>query len=265
MFSGKVIIITGASSGIGKELAFQFADLGAKLVLAARNLTELVLVAKECTARGSEAIAIKTDVSNPVQCQALIEQTVGEFGKIDVLINNAGMTMWAKFDEITDIYALPQLMNVNFWGSVWCTYYALPHLKKTQGRVVGISSLTGKAGVPTRSIYAATKHAMAGFFDSLRIELEDSGVTITMIYPGFVQSNIRGRAIGNDGNAIGESPVQENKVMTTEECARQIIRATENRKRELVMTLRGKLAQFIKLVAPSVVDRIAKKAIEEGR
>lgn len=264
-FTDKVVVITGASSGIGKEFALQLADQGAKLVLAARSLTQLVLVAKACQERGAEAIAVKTDVSNPVQCEALIEHAIGEFERVDMLVNNAGRTMWAKFEDIEDIHVLPQMMDVNFWGSVWCTYYALPHLKETQGRIVGISSLTGKAGVPTRSIYAATKHAMAGFFDSIRIELEESGVTVTMIYPGFVQSDIRGKAMGADGNAIGESPVQESNVMTTEECVRQIIQASAKRKRELVMTLRGKLGLWVKLFAPSVVDKIARKAIESGK
>lgn len=263
-FQNQVVLITGANSGIGKAIALQCADQQARLVLVARNLERLQAVQAHCEARGAEVLSIAMDVQDRNACARLIEQSVARFGQLDVLINNAGVTMWARFDEIQDPETLPNLMNINFWGSVWCTYYALPHLKTSQGRIVGVSSLTGKAGVPTRSIYAATKHAMAGFFDSLRVELDGTGVSVTMIYPGFVQSEIRGRAIGADGNALGESPVQEQNVMTADECARQILMATAARKREVVMTLRGKLGQWVKLIAPRLVDGIARKAIEKG-
>ena len=241
------------------------ADQGAKLVLAARDLTKLQETEALCVKKGAQTHVVSLDVSVREACSALIRETIETFGQLDVLINNAGVTMWARFDEITAPETLLRLMEVNFWGSVWCTYYALPHLKQSKGRVVGVASLTGKTGVPTRSIYAATKHAMAGFFDSLRIELAESGVDITMIYPGFVQSEIRGRAIGPDGKAIGDSPVKEREVMTAEACARQILVATAARKRELVMTTRGKLGLWIKLIAPRLVDNIARKAIETGK
>ncbi|MBL7977756.1 MAG: SDR family oxidoreductase [Bacteroidetes Order II. Incertae sedis bacterium] len=264
-FKDKVVVLTGASSGIGKALALQLADQGAKLVLAARDLTKLQETEALCIKKGVQTHVVSLDVSIREACSALIRETIEAFGQLDVLINNAGVTMWARFDEITEPEALPRLMEVNFWGSVWCTYYALPHLKQSKGRVVGVASLTGKTGVPTRSIYAATKHAMTGFFDSLRIELAGSGVDITMIYPGFVQSEIRGRAIGPDGKAIGDSPVKEREVMTAEACARQILVATAARKRELVMTTRGKLGLWVKLIAPRLVDNIARKAIETGK
>lgn len=264
-FKDKVVVLTGASSGIGKALALQLADQGAKLVLAARNLAKLQETEALCAKKGAQTLVVALDVSIREACSTLIQETIETFGQIDLLINNAGVTMWANFDEITDPEALPRLMEVNFWGSVWCTYYALPYLKKAKGQLVGISSLTGKTGVPTRSIYAATKHAMAGFFDSLRVELAPQGVDVTMIYPGFVQSDIRGRAIGPDGKPIGDSPVKEGEVMTAEECARQILAATRSRKRELVMTTRGKLGLWVKLIAPRLVDRIARKAIETGK
>jgi short-subunit dehydrogenase len=154
---------------------------------------------------------------------------------------------------------------VNYLGSAYLTAYALPYLKQTKGRIVGVSSLAGKNGVPTRSGYAASKHAMAGFFDSLRIELSDSGVSVTMIYPGFVKSEIRERAAGADGKPLGQSLVHESEVMTAETCARIIISAAAKRKREEVMTLRGKLGQWIKLIAPGMVDRVARQIIERGR
>ncbi len=173
--------------------------------------------------------------------------------------------MWARFDEIQDLALIEQIMRVNYFGSIYCTYYALPYLKETRGRIVGISSLAGKTGVPTRSGYAASKHAMAGFFDTLRIELADAGVSVTMVYPGFVATELRERALGADGKPLGRSPVREAEVMTAETCARLIVRLAAHRKRELVMTLRGQLGLWLKLIAPGAVDRVARKAIEEGR
>ncbi len=265
VFKEKVVIITGASSGIGRELAHQLADQEAWLVLAARNAERLEAVKAECQKRGGRATSVRTDVSDPAQCAALIQRSVDEYGRVDALVNNAGITMWATFEEVSDLSIFEQIMRVNYLGSVYCTHYALPHLKQTKGQIVGISSLTGKAGVPTRSGYAASKHAMVGFFDSLRIEVEPYGVSVTMIYPGFVASEVRERAFGPDGQPLGQSPVREGDVMTVETCARLIVGAMSKRKREEVMTLRGKLGQWIKLIAPELVDRIASQAIKAGR
>ena len=264
-FLQKAVIITGASAGIGRELALMLAEQGAWLALAARNAEKLEEVAAQCRQRGVKAVVVPTDVTEQSQCRNLIERTVAEYSRIDVLINNAGISMWARFDEISDLSLIEQIMRVNYFGSVYCTHYALPFLKETQGRIVGISSLTGKTGVPTRSGYAASKHAMAGFFDTLRIELADYGVSVTMIYPGFVATEVRQRAFAMDGKPLGISPVREDKVMTVDTCARLIVQAAAQRKRELVMTLRGKLGMWLKLIAPGLVDRIARKAIEKGR
>ncbi len=264
-FKDKVVIITGASSGIGRELAHQLAAQGAWLSLAARRLELLEAAAEECRALGGKAIAVHTDVSLEADCDALVRRTVEEFGRIDVLVNNAGITMWARFDEIRDLKPFERIMLVNYLGSLYCTHYALPWLKQSKGLIVGISSLTGKAGVPTRSAYAASKHAMVGFFDSLRIELESFGVDVTMIYPGFVSSNVRNVALGPDGKPLEKSPVQESQVMPVETCARLIVRAIQRRRREEVMTLRGKLGQWLKLIAPRLVDRIASRAIQAGK
>jgi short-subunit dehydrogenase len=266
-FLKNVIIITGASSGIGRELALQLADLGAWLTLASRNAKKLEQVAAQCRkqGKGSKALVVPTDVAEQTQCKKLIECTVGEYGRIDTLINNAGISMWARFDEIQDLSLMEQLMRANYFGSIYCTYYALPYLKKRRGRIAGISSLAGKTGVPTRSGYAASKHAMAAFFDSLRIELAGSGVTVTMVYPGFVATEIRERAFGPDGRPLKKSPVLETEVMTAEACAQLIVEATAQRKRELVMTHRGRLGMWLKLIAPGLVDSMARKAIKEGR
>ena len=260
-----VIAITGASKGIGAELARQLAAKGARLVLAARNEAELEAVAAECRKLGANVVAIRADVTVERDCQALIAGAVLAFGRLDTLVNNAGATMWARFEDIHDMSILERIMQVNYMGAVYCTHHALPHLRQSKGRIVGISSLAGKVGVPTRTGYSAAKHAMTGFFDSLRIELDGSGVTVTMIYPGFVATGIRENATGPDGKPILVSPVKEGEVMGVEECVRQIVIAMEHRGREVVMTARGKMGQWLKLIAPSVVDRIAKRAVEKGR
>jgi short-subunit dehydrogenase len=264
-FKDNVVVITGASSGIGREVAMQLAAQGAKLSLAARDAARLEQVAAECRQRGGQALVVKTDVSIEAECRALIDQTIAEYGRLDTLINNAGISMWARFDQLQDLSVLEQVMRVNYLGAAYCTYHALAYLKQTKGRLVAVSSLAGKNGIPTRSGYAASKHAMAGFFDSLRIELADNGVSVTVIYPGFVTSEIRERAFGTDGKPLKNSPVREAEVMTPQECAGLIISAMTKRRREEVMTLRGKLGLWLKLIAPGLVDRIAKRAIELGR
>ena len=261
----KVVVITGASKGIGAELARQLAAKGAKLVLGARNATELEAVAVACRASGAEVITVRTDVAEERDCQALVSGATLAFGRLDVLVNNAGASMWARFEEIADLSVLARLMQVNYMGSVYCTRHALPWLRQSRGLLVGIASLAGRTGVPTRTGYAASKHAMAGFFDSLRIELAGSGVDVTMVYPGFVATGIRENATGPDGKPIQVSPVREGEVMSVEACAARIVRAIEGREREVVMTARGKIGLWLKLLAPGLVDRIARRAIEQGR
>ena len=265
MLDDNVVVITGASKGIGAELARQLAARGAKLVLAARNLSELEAVAEECRKSGAPVVTVKADVALERDCQAVIAGAVLAFGRVGTLVNNAGISMWARFEEIRDVSVLERIMQVNYMGAVYCTRHALPYLRESRGRLVGISSLAGRTGVPTRTGYAASKHAMTGFFDSLRIELEGSGVSVTMIYPGFVATGIRENATGPDGMPILVSPVREGAVMSAAECARRIARAIERRDREVVMTARGRMGLWLKLLAPSLVDRIARRAIERGQ
>jgi short-subunit dehydrogenase len=260
-----VVVITGASKGIGAELARQLAAKGARLALAARNDAELAKVAAECERLGAKAIAVRADVASQHDCQTIVTRALLAFGRIDVLVNNAGATMWALFEDIADIAILEQLMRVNYMGAVFCTAHALPHLRATRGLIVGVSSLAGLVGVPTRTGYSAAKHAMRGFFDSLRVELAGSGVDVTMIYPGFVATGIRENATGPDGKPILVSPVRESEVMSVEDCARRIVKAIERREREVVMTARGKIGLWLKLIAPGLVDRLARRAIEKGR
>lgn len=263
-FTDNVVILTGASRGIGESLAYQLAGQGARLALAARDASQLESVAEKCRSLGGQALCIPTDVAEPAQCQNLVEKTAAVYGRIDTLINNAGITMWAKFEEITDISIFEKIMQVNYLGSVYCTCYALPYLKQTKGRIVAVSSLAGKAGVPTRSGYAASKHAMVGFFDTLRIELVPYGVSVTISYPDFVSTGVRERAFGPDGRPLGKSPVREEKVMSAETCARIMLQAIARRQREDIQTPRGKFGQWLKLIAPALIDRIAARAIEKG-
>ncbi len=264
-YDGKVVVVTGASQGIGKALAVALAPQRPRLALAARDEAALSAVAAECRARGAEALVVRTDVADEASCRALVEATVRHFGGIDVLVNNAGMGMLARFEDVTDLSLYERLMRVNYLGSVYPTFYALPHLKRSRGQIVTVSSLAGLSGVPMRTAYAATKHAQLGFFDSLRVELRGTGVDVTVVCPYWVQSEIRRRAAGPDGKTVDASPVREDEVMTAEECARLVVRAMERRQRILVMTLKGKLGRWVKLVAPALVDRMAAAAVRKGR
>jgi NAD(P)-dependent dehydrogenase (short-subunit alcohol dehydrogenase family) len=264
-FKDKIIGITGASSGIGRELAYRLAMQGAKLSLAARDEERLEAVRAECEKRGGQAIVVPTDVAKQADCESLMRKTVEAFGGLDILVNNAGVSMWAYFEEVTDLSIFERIMRVNYLGSVYCTHYALPHLKASRGQIVAVSSLTGKNGVPTRSGYAASKHAMVGFFDTLRIELAPTGVGVTMIYPDFVATETRVRAFGPDGKPLGKSPVREGEIMTVEQCVGLMLPAIQKRKRELVMTLRAKVGQYLKPFAPKLIDNIARRAIEKGK
>jgi len=259
--AGKTVVVTGASSGIGKAVCLELARRGARLVLAARWEDRLAEVARECEALGAEALVVPTDVSSENACRNLIERAVERYGGINALVANAGRTMWARLDEMSEPSACEELMRVNYLGCVYPTFYALPHLKKTRGRIVAVSSLAGLTGVPERTGYAATKHALFGFFESLRIELEGSGVSVTLAAPDFVVTEIHRSAIGPDGRALGESPMQESRIMTAETCARHIVRAMEKRKRLWIGSLRGRVGRFVRLLAPALTDRIARRAI----
>lgn len=264
-FSGKVVLLTGASSGIGEAMALQMARSGAKIVLAARRLEQLQAIAEQCQTLGGQAIAVACDVSKREDCERAVKQAVSQFGKLDILINNAGITMWSLFEDIQDLESMRQIMDINYYGAVYCTYFALPHLKQSGGQIVVVSSLTGKTGVPTRTLYAASKHAMAGFFDSLRIELAESGVNVLTTYPGFVATATREKGLDGKGGQVGKSPVREGEIMSAEECAKIILQATAKRKREIVFTMRGKIGMLLKPFLPKLLDRIAAKAIAKGK
>ncbi len=263
-FKENVTIITGASYGIGAEMARQLAEQGAWLALAARSDDMLQSVADACREKGARALPIPTDVILESECKACIEAVLAEYGRIDTLILNAGLGMWSSFEELTNPGVLERLVQVNYLGAAYCTHFALPALKQTHGRIVAVSSLAAKNGVPLRSGYAASKHAMSGFFDTLRIELARYGVSVTVAYPDFVATGTQSRNLGPDGKPLGYQPVSMAGMMDTATCARMILQAAEKRKREVFLTWRGKLGRWLQLIAPGLVDRIALRAIEGG-
>lgn len=261
--AGQRIILTGASEGIGRALALALAARRARLVIAARDASRLESLARECRAVGGEAFAVPTDVANAQDCEWLVGEAMKSLGGIDVVIHNAGITMWSRFDAVADLEIFERLLEVNYLAPVRLTALTLPHLKESKGLIVAVASLAGLTGVPERSGYAASKHAMIGFFDSLRIELAGTGVDVSVVAPDFVVTEIHKRAIGPDGQPLGESPMVQKKIMTADECARGIVRAIEKRQRMLLMSTRGKLGWLLKFLAPRLLDRIAAKAIRD--
>lgn len=253
----KVVIITGASSGIGKALVYELARQGAKLAIASRNIEELLHVAQELREKGTEIFPVQTDVTKEQACKELIEQTYAHFGRIDVLINNAGISMRALLQDL-DTSVLHQVMDVNFWGTVYCTKYALPYLLQSQGTVVGVISIAGFIGLPGRTGYAASKFAVRGFLNTVRIENRKKGLHVLVAAPGFTASNIRKTALDANGQQQGESPRKEDKMMSAERCAAIIVKGIRARKREIIMTfVEGKLAVFLSKWLPRLVDRLS--------
>lgn len=251
----KVVVVTGASSGIGRSLSIEFARNGYNVVAAARKLDQLQSVKKDIETAGGKALIVATDVSKESDCERLIAETLAKFGRIDVLINNAGISMRAVFEK-TDLNVIRQLMDINFWGTVYCTKFALPHLLKSKGSVVGISSIAGKKGLPGRTGYSASKFAMEGFLETLRTENLKTGLHVLVACPGFTASNIRNTALAADGNTQGESPRDEKKMMQPEEVARRIYKAVEGRKRDIIMTRDGKLTVFLNKFFPAMMDKV---------
>lgn len=262
----RVVVITGASDGIGAEMARQLASkegAGVALVLAARNAAQLEAVAGECAVLGAQTLAVPTDVGVQIQCRRLVVSAVERFGRIDVLVNNAGRSAHALFEEVEDLGWYEELMRVNLWGAVWCTQAALPALKASRGKIVAVSSLAGLVGVPGRTAYSASKFAMTGFFEALRAEVKGAGVSVTTAYPGVVATRIRYRGFNARGEPMGSSALKEEGAMSVETCARLIVAGMDGRKREVVMTAKGRIGRFLKLLAPGLVEKMALAALKQ--
>ena len=251
----EVIIITGASSGIGKALAFALAKKGNKLVLAGRNKEKLNAVLQKMNEVNISAISIVTDVCKKEDCKNLINKCITEFGRIDVLINNAGISMRALFNE-SDLEIIDKVMNTNFWGTVFCTKYALPYLLQSNGSLVGVSSIAGHIGLPERSAYSASKFAMNGFLESVRSENMENDLHVLIACPGFTASNIRKAALTKDGTPQKESPRNEQKMMTAEKVAKNIICAIDCKKDTLTLSINGKLAVWLNRFFPKLAKRL---------
>jgi short-subunit dehydrogenase len=248
----KVVVITGASSGIGNALAEKYASEGWNLALAARRIERLQDLEKQFPQ--VEIITVKTDVTIESDCKNLIDKTLDKFGRIDILINNAGISMRAVLENL-DLEVIRKVMDVNFWGTVYCTKYALPYLLKSKGSLVGVISVGGYVGLPGRSGYSASKFAMRGFLDSVRIENRRSGLHVLIAAPGFTTSEIRKHALVADGSQQGETPRDENKMMSAEECARHIYRAVKRRQRKIILTfIQGKATVLVAKLWADLVD-----------
>ncbi len=256
-FRNQVAIVTGASSGIGRALVLQLAGQGAKVVLAARRAELLEQVAVACRQAGGDALAIPTDVADEVQCKTLVEKTIAAFGRLDMLINNAGLAVIARLEDYSSLNLFHHTMGVNFFGAVYCTYYALPYLIRNHGRIVAVSSLGGKAPLPYNSPYIASKFALHGFFDSLRIELMRHEVSVTIVCPYWVVTGFHEAQMDKDGVPRGPRgrAIYSKNMMNAEHCAGIILRAADRRQREVLMNP-GRLVAWLKLLAPGLLDRI---------
>jgi short-subunit dehydrogenase len=251
----KVVVITGASSGIGKALAEKYAEEGWNVVIAARREDRLAELTNKL---GNEnVLAVKTDVTQEAECRNLIEKAVEKFGQIDVLINNAGISMRALFHK-TEMHVMQRLMDVNFWGTVYCTKFALQHLLKTKGSLVGVISVGGYLGLPGRSGYSASKFAVRGFLQTIRVENLKTGLHVLVVAPGFTASEIRKSALVSNGDQQGDTPRNEDKMMSADACAAHIFKAVNKRKRELILTfLEGKLTVFLSKFVPGFIDKMS--------
>lgn len=254
-FTGKTVLITGASSGIGHALAYEFAEQGANIVIGARHAEKLAEIAGDLSKTGAQVVWRATDVTKEEDCRTLIEAAVETFGGIDMLICNAGISMRALFDDV-ELSVLHRLMEVNFWGMVYCTKYALPYIQASKGSIVGVSSVAGLHGLPGRTGYSASKYAMTGFLDTIRVENCKKGIHVMTACPGFTATNVRFAALTADGSSQGETPRKEDKMMTPEEVAKRIAKGIKQRKRLLLMEFEGRATHFIKKFSPRFLDRM---------
>lgn len=259
-FRDKVVIITGASSGIGLASARLLGSYGAKVVIAARSIGTLYQVAPTISTDPSKVLCVQTDVSVEEDCKALIDAAVEKFGRIDVLVNNAGISMRAMFKDL-DLKVIKRLMDVNFWGTVYCTKYALPYLLKTKGSVVGVISIAGYTALPARTGYSSSKYAIRGFLDTIRIEHMHEGLHVLVFAPGYTSSNVRNAALTADGSAQGETPLAEDKLMSAERVAKYLAKALYKRKKTMILTPLGKASVVAHNIAPNFMDWVTYKYI----
>ena len=254
-FKDKVIVITGASSGIGLASARLFGSCGADVVMAARSYDKLAALAPSVNPDASKVLCVKADVSVEEDCRNLVAKTVEKYGHIDILVNNAGLSMRAMFKDL-DLSVIKTLMDVNFWGTVYCTKYALPYLLETKGQLAGVVSIAGFSALPARTGYSASKYAIRGFLDTIRIEHLKDGLNVLVFAPGYTDSNVRRAALTSDGSAQGETPLKEDKLMSAEDCAEHLAKGLEKRKSQVILTGLGKATVWAHRLFPRLTDRL---------
>jgi short-subunit dehydrogenase len=252
-FTNKVVVITGGSEGIGKALVDSFLQMGAKVATCGRNYDKLYQL--QSIYSGKPLLIHTADVSKEQDCHQFIEMVVKSFGTIDILINNAGVSMRSLVSEV-ELDTLRKVMDINFWGTVYCTKFALPYITKNNGTVVGVSSIAGYRGLPGRSGYSASKYAINGWLEALRTELLHTGTNIMWVCPGYTKSNIRNVALNKNGKSQMDTPMREGDLMSAEECAAIIVKGIEKRKRTLVMTFTGKRTVLMNKFFPSLTDKL---------
>ncbi|MBQ2107581.1 MAG: SDR family oxidoreductase [Bacteroidales bacterium] len=258
-FKDKVVIVTGASSGIGLASARLFGSLGAYVVMAARSYDKLCALAPSVGA-SDHVLPVRCDVSSEEDCKALVEAAVQWFGGLDILVNNAGLSMRAMFKDL-DLQVIHRLMDVNFWGTVNCTKYALPYLLESKGQVVGVVSIAAYSALPARTGYSASKYAIRGFLDTIRIEHLKDGLGVLVFAPGYTSSNVRNAALTADGSAQGETPLDEDKLMSAETCAQYLAKGLAERKSEVILTPLGKATVWAHRLFPRLTDKLTYKYI----
>lgn len=252
---GKVVLITGGTSGIGRASAVAFGQAGAHVVITGRDEARLRETAQQLANLGIQHHTVRADVGVVADAERAVAETITKFGRLDVLINNAGISMRALFQDL-DLDVIQRLMQTNFFGTVYTTKFALPHIQASKGSIVGISSIAGYRGLPGRTGYSASKFAMNGFLEALRTELLPQGVHVLVACPGFTASNIRQTALAANGTAQGESPRDEAQMMSSEEVAQHLVSAVQQRRRDLVLTSQGKLTVFLNKLLPGLTDKL---------
>lgn len=260
----KRIIITGASSGIGYALAEKAASLKYKITLVARSEDKLLEMSERLAKNGTECLVVAADVSKEFDCKRVIEQSVARFGGIDLLINNAGISMRALLKDV-ELDVIRKVMDINFYGTVYCTKFALPYLLESKGSVVGISSIAGVKGLPARTGYSASKFAMHGFLEALRIENLKTGLHVLLACPGYTASNIRNAALNEKGSSQTESPLDEGKLMSAEEVAEHIFKAIAKRKNYLYLTFQGKMTVFLSKFFSGLLDKLVYNTVAKEK
>jgi len=255
-FTDQVVLVTGGTDGIGKALVYLLMQQGAKVVTCGRNYDKLYHLQTQYA--GKPLLALSADVSNEADCRNMINEAISTFGTIHILINNAGISMRALFSE-TDLQTIRRVMDINFWGAVYCTKYALPYITKNKGTVAAVSSIAGYRGLPGRSGYSASKFALRGWIEALRTELLQSGTNVMWVFPGFTRSNIRNVALNKDSQPQGETPLDEESLMSPEVCAAHILKAIEKRKRTLVLSAQGKETILLNRIMPELADKLIYK------